>query len=170
MEYVIWLGLIVVAVTDARENRIPNLYLLLILIVCVIDKSLSMDALPNLMWSTIAGACFFLTALILHLLRVMAPGDVKLLGVVGFWLGWGHLLEVTFWIAVASVGIGFFYALMNRAQSGGSLKQMVSKYSMIAAYGSGSYARMLSTKNIEGKLRMPFAPVVVIGLAMYQYF
>jgi prepilin peptidase CpaA len=100
----------------------------------------------------------------------MAPGDVKLLGVVGFWLGWGNLIDATLWIALSSVLIGLLYAIMNRAESGSSIKQLVSKYSMIAAYGSSSQAAISSGEKIERKLRMPFAPVVVIGLAMYQYF
>jgi len=170
MSYLIWLGFIVVAVTDARENRIPNLHLLIILALCILDKGLSATPVDALLWSSVAGLCFFFSSLLLHLIRVMAPGDVKLLGVVGFWLGWGNLIDATLWIALSSVLIGLLYAIMNRAESGSSIKQLVSKYSMIAAYGSSSQAAISSGEKIERKLRMPFAPVVVIGLAMYQYF
>ncbi|OAJ92469.1 prepilin peptidase [Vibrio bivalvicida] len=170
MSYLIWLGFIVVAVTDARENRIPNLYLLLILAICIVDKGLSAAPVENLLWSAVAGLSFFVSALLLHFIRVMAPGDVKLLGVVGFWLGWGNLIDATVWIALSSVVVGVLYAVMNRAESGSSIKQLVSKYSMIAAYGSSSHAALSAGEKIERKLRMPFAPVVVIGLAMYQYF
>ncbi|WCP67683.1 A24 family peptidase [Vibrio tubiashii] len=168
--YLIWIGFVVTAVSDAREHRIPNLYLLIILGLCVIEKGLSPQPLNNLLWALVAGLCFFGASLLLHILRVMAPGDVKLLGVVGFWLGWGNLRDATFWIAVSSVAIGLLYALVNRAENEGSLKVLLTKYSMLAAYGSKSFEPKPAKERIEQKLRMPFAPVMVIGLAMHQYY
>ncbi|MDC5847721.1 A24 family peptidase [Vibrio europaeus] len=170
ISYLIWIGFIIVAVSDAREHRIPNLYLLMILCLCLVEVLFSPEPLDNLLWSTLAGLIFFGTSLLLHLMRVMAPGDVKLLGVVGFWLGWGHLLEATAWIALSSVLVGLLYAIMNRVHSGSSVKQLLTKYSILVTYGPPSQAVQALSKGIERKLRMPFAPVVVLGLAMYQYF
>lgn len=168
--YFVWISFIVVAVSDAREHRIPNLYLLIILCFCIVEIALSPQPLENLFWSVVAGLIFFSTALLLHILSVMAPGDVKLLGVVGFWLGWGHLLNATVWIALSSVLIGCLYAIMNRVHSGSSVKQLLVKYSILVAYGSSSQSATALSQGIERKLRMPFAPVVVLGLAMYHYF
>ncbi len=171
--YLIWTGFVVTAVCDAREHRIPNLILVIILVLCVAEKSTSVNPLDNLLWASVAGLCFFSGSLLLHLIGVMAPGDVKLLGVVGFWLGWGDLRGALFWIAVSSVAIGLLYALVNRLGNGGSVKLLVNKYTMLAAYGTKTLKTLEPRKlreRVEQKLRMPFAPVVVIGLAMHQYF
>ncbi|WP_038175019.1 MULTISPECIES: A24 family peptidase [Vibrio] len=170
MNYLVWFGLVVIAVTDAREHRIPNVYLLITLLVCVINGFFQPDPLDVFLNSLSGGAIFFVSALLLHFIRIMAPGDVKLLGVVGFWLGWGQLLNATVWIALSSVVVGLLYALFNRVQTGSTLKQLIKKYSMMLAYGSQASLVMTNGGSIEKKLRMPFAPVVVIGLAMFHYF
>ncbi|MEX0333757.1 prepilin peptidase [Vibrio tubiashii] len=77
ISYLIWIGFIIVAVSDAREHRIPNLYLLMILCFCLVEVLFSPEPLDNLLWSTLAGLIFFGASLLLHLMRVMAPGDVK---------------------------------------------------------------------------------------------
>lgn len=168
--YLIWIGFVVTAISDAREHRIPNFFLLVILGLCVVEKGLSANPLDSLLWASLAGLCFFGGSLLLHLVGVMAPGDVKLLGVVGFWLGWGNLRDATFWIAVSSVAIALLYALVNRVGNDGSIKLLLTKYSMLAAYGTKTLTPKVLRERAEQKLRMPFAPVVVIGLAMHQYF
>lgn len=168
--YLIWIGFVVTAVCDAREHRIPNLFLVIILGLCAVEKSLSVNPLDNLLWASVAGLCFFAGSLLLHLIGVMAPGDVKLLGVVGFWLGWGDLRGALFWIAVSSIAIGLLYALINRVGNGGSMKLLLTKYTMLVAYGTKTLEPRKLRERVEQKLRMPFAPVVVIGLAMHQYF
>ncbi|MCW8334560.1 A24 family peptidase [Vibrio paucivorans] len=171
MHFLIWLGFVIVAVYDARENRIPNVMLLGILIFSFIFKALSTSPLSLIMWSLIAGCVFFFAALALYFIRMMAPGDVKLLGVVGFELGWGNLLEATYWIAVFSVVIGLFYALARTTDLHHSSRELFSKYFMVFSYGPLAGKAISSTvNNKNSKLRMPFAPVVVIGLAMQQYF
>ncbi|MGY3570635.1 prepilin peptidase [Vibrio paucivorans] len=171
MEYIVWLGIIIIAVSDARENRIPNAALLFVLIASLIDKSISAQPLTLIGWSTVALVVMFFSAFILYLLGVMAPGDVKLMGVVGFIVGWGSLLQTTFWIAIASVVVGSLFAAMRLADEPSSGRALLTKYTMIFSYGSlagKSFSPTVNNKN--SKLRMPFAPVVVIGLAMQQYF
>lgn len=101
----------------------------------------------------------------------MAAGDVKLLGVVGFWLGSAHIYQAIFWIAVSSVVVGLFYALLRVAQAPEHAKAMLNKYSLLALYGSSEMKAACSKKVNQGeRYRMPFAPVVVLGIAVYFYF
>ncbi|MEZ8823564.1 prepilin peptidase [Vibrio amylolyticus] len=171
MEYLIWAGLLAVATTDARENRIPNLALLYLLIVTLIHHSLSADPLALVGTSLLAGLIMFVISLIMHIAGAMAPGDVKLLGVVGFIVGWGQLLSTTFWIAISTVLVGGLYGAIRFAEEPETLQLMAKKYTMIFAYGKGAKPAVSAiTKERSDMLRMPFAPVVVIGLAMQNYF
>lgn len=167
--YLIWLGLFVISVSDAREHRIPNYMLLFVLCLSLIDKSLSATPMP-LLFAALAGAgVMFICSFVLYCIRAMAPGDVKLLGVVGFIIGWGQLLDAAYWIGIATVVVGVFYALIRLAERPESAKLTLTKYSLIAS-GAGAIDKGSSDKQLADKLRMPFAPIVTIGLALQQYF
>ncbi|MGF1696781.1 prepilin peptidase [Vibrio lamellibrachiae] len=171
MEYLIWAGLLFVATTDARENRIPNLALLYLLIITLLNQFFSSEPLIAISTSLLAGFIMFFGALIMHMFRIMAPGDVKLLGVIGVIVGWGQLMSTTFWIAVSSILIGALYSCMRMAENPVSFQQVVRKYTMLFAYGKGVKTALSDhTKSNTEMLRMPFAPVVVIGLAMQSFF
>ncbi|MGC9462536.1 prepilin peptidase [Vibrio genomosp. F10] len=171
MGYLIWAGWLVIAITDARENRIPNIALLYLLAVSIAYQSFSHDPLLTIGSSLAAGLVMFLGGFALYIARAMAPGDVKLLGVVGVVMGWGQLLDTVFWIAISSVLVGLLYGSMRMAEDPKLFQQMIRKYTMILSYGRGSKVEgdMLAKSNAQ-MLRMPFAPVVVIGLAMQSYF
>lgn len=117
MNLFIWIVLFAVAVSDAKEHRIPNTLLLIILFLDLINKLFIIQDYPLLLWSVGTGITCFICALILYFLKVMAPGDVKLLGVVGFWLGPEHITQAVFWIAISSVVVGIFFALLRLAES-----------------------------------------------------
>ena len=172
MNLLIWIVLFAVAVSDAKEHRIPNTLLLAIIGLVFINKAFFLQDISLLFWSFITGITCFICALLLYFLKVMAPGDVKLLGVVGFWLGSEHITQAIFWIAVSSVVVGAFYALLRIAESPEKAKAIFNKYSLLAMYGEsgskvvgGSFKRKMSDH-----YRMPFAPVVVLGIAIYFYF
>lgn len=170
MNTFIWVLLFVVAVSDAREHRIPNYLLLSILALSLIDKAFFIQDYTLLLFSFITGITCFIVALILYFLKVMAPGDVKLLGVIGFWVGSEYILDSVFWIAVASVVVGVFYALLKIAEDPEQFSTLKNKYSMLFQYGASSTKALESPKKMSEHYRMPFAPVVVIGLALNFYF
>lgn len=171
MGLLVWIVLFTVAVSDAREHRIPNKGLLAILLLSLIDKALLLSNFSLLFWSVATGLACFICALVLYFLKVMAAGDVKLLGVVGFWLGPAHIYQAVFWIAISSVVVGLFYVLLRVAQAPDNTKSMLSKYSLLAMYGA-SDTKPVGSKEIaqRERYRMPFAPVVVLGIAVYFYF
>lgn len=170
MEYFIWFVLLMVAVSDAKEHRIPNLLLIILLAFCVAKIIIQPALSPSWADAFLGLLAMFGGALVLHILRVMAPGDVKLLGVIGFWLGWGQLLDVSLWIAVTSILVGSIYALVRVAGKEHKMREQVSKYKMLFAYGRTGTKALLNDETESVKLRMPFAPVVVIGVALHSYF
>ncbi|MCK6262455.1 prepilin peptidase [Vibrio sp. ZSDE26] len=171
MEYLIWAGLLIVATTDAREHRIPNIALFYLLIVTLINQSFSVHPLTTIGSSLLAGFVMFSVSLLLHFLRAMAPGDVKLLGIVGVIVGWGQLMNTTFWIAVSTVIVGLLYGAIRLAEDPDSLQQLFQKYTMLFAYGKNANTSLnVISKNDTKVLRMPFAPIVVIGLAMQSFY
>ncbi|TFH90024.1 prepilin peptidase [Vibrio ouci] len=170
MNTTIWILIFIVAVSDAKEHRIPNYLLLAILVLSTIDKVLYHVDYSILISSFITGITCFIAALLLYFLKVMAPGDVKLLGVVGFWVGSEHILGSVSWIAVSSVVIGLFYGVLRLAESPEQLRAVFNKYSMLFQFGASGTKVLRTPKKMEEHYRMPFAPVVVIGLALYFYF
>jgi prepilin peptidase CpaA len=170
MDMVVWIVLFAIAVSDAKEHRIPNYLLLLVILISFINKAFVIQDYDFLLWSFVSGITCFIAALCLYFLKVMAPGDVKLLGVIGFWLGSEHILGAVYWIAISSVVIGGFYALLRLAESPNQFKSLISKYSLYAMYGASGSKAITGPKGVSGKYQMPFAPVVVVGVALYFYF
>ncbi|WP_159654175.1 A24 family peptidase [Vibrio atypicus] len=170
MEYIIWFVLLVIAVSDAKEHRIPNLYLLITLVLCIVKMVIDPQVSPTISHALFGASALFGSALVLHIMKVMAPGDVKLLGVIGFWLGWGQLFEVSLWIAATSILMASFYSAIRIAGNEYKVKEQVSKYKLLFAYGRTGTKALMDVESNSAKLRMPFAPVVVIGVALHSYF
>lgn len=164
LDILIWSLLVLIAVSDAKSLRIPNKYLIVVLGLSTLDKLYHVEALDNILWSVISASAYFSIALVLFFCRIMAPGDVKLLGVVGYWLGWGSLLDSYYWISIASGVVGIFYLVAFYSEQGVSMKAMLTNYATLITLNKQS------SVTAGTKLVMPFAPVIVIGLALASYF
>lgn len=170
MDLVIWLILVIIAISDAKKYRIPNSYLLVLIAVVLINKFVEADSYQVILYDLLAGGAFFFGSLALFFLRAIAPGDVKLLGAVGFWLGWGNLMSAVVWLAVSTVVVGVFYTLSQFASSGGDIRSSVL---LMTAPKKSDNETGLTHQQLEclsQKVVMPFAPVIVIGLALNSYF
>ncbi|MGY2575277.1 A24 family peptidase [Vibrio sp. C8] len=172
---VIWSVLVVIGVFDAREYRIPN-YLLLILLAYSffnIYSSSSYDLelfIPHILGFIVA----FSVSLVFYVLKIMAAGDVKLFGVVGFIFGFKELFSISLFIAFSCCFIGFMYWSLNHLTN----KKCSSRVMFFSKAGFNfcNYVPIYIEQIKEDfKLKqnltyMPFAPVLIIALAMYQYF
>ncbi|MDG3087327.1 prepilin peptidase [Vibrio hannami] len=159
MSLFIWSTLFLVALYDLKENRIPNYCLLLLIVLYVIDALISFSSWSEIGMNLVAAATMFFSCLVLFFVRVMAPGDVKLMGVLGYWIGWGNLLDSSFYILISSGVLGILFIL-------GDLVNPASKYRNLILFLDKDGRKEFLTKD---NLRMPFAPSVFIGLALYQY-
>jgi prepilin peptidase CpaA len=165
MIFIIWLILFMIAVTDAREHRIPNVLVLLLIGTAILYQWHQSPEWLALLHSVGAGVGLFLIGFIFYLLRAMAPGDVKLLAGVGIFLGWGQLACGGAWIGVSCLFIGGMYLLLSHVQQFQPFSQFVAPFK-VRSEQSISCDRHQS----YGSYRMPFAPVVVIGLALHSFF
>lgn len=166
----IWFCLLVVAVYDARDNRIPNAWLLpLTLLACL--HWVAKGDFSQLFLAIGAGVIYFSSGLVLFFLRAMSPGDVKLLGVVGVVIGWDAMGTVAYWITLSAGLVALFFMMLHYAQYPDSLQKLVGRYSFQAMSGQVPLLSVYPSEVVvQGKLPMPFAPAVVIGLALFHYF
>lgn len=170
--------LFVVGVFDTREHRIPNLCVLLIFIFALIMKLVDGVSGISILHDFAVGCVFFIFGFMLFLLRAMAPGDVKLLGAVGFFLGWENALAGALYIAAAMIIIGAFYYFYFHAQTCHppvftTIKDHLS-HAELSWLSVGvlfsQYYRVRVAKADSSANRMPFAPVVVLGVSLFQYY
>ena len=169
---VFWALLIIVSVYDVEKHRIPNKILILFLFLyflSVLNSGFSLDALVA---SLIGALVLFCSGLILYFLRAMSAGDVKLLGVIGLYIGWGSLLDVSYYILIAAGIIGTLYLLYNRANNSEMTvrRYFEEKLMLVSGISPDIKGKPVVHSRYSNKVTMPFAPSVVIGLAMYSYF
>ncbi len=171
--------LFVTGVFDAREHRIPNVCVLLIFVFSLVMKLVGGISGVSILQDFSIGCLYFLFGFILFLLRAMAPGDVKLLGVVGFFLGWNYALLGALYISVAMMIVGVFYYFYFRAQTYHppvlSLAKDYFSHAEFSVLSVGIFIRQCYGVNLDKsdnqiKNRMPFAPVVVLGVSLFQHY
>ncbi len=155
---VIW-GLIAsIGVSDAQRHQIPNKLVGILLLTVVGELCLQPDLA---LWLHIKGLLItFSIGFLLYLGRLMAGGDVKLLAVIGFWLGAETMWQVTPYIVVAGGVVSVFYLALHMASSADSIGQQVKAYAV---------QKVTPGWKTEQPLVIPFAPAIVIGLAYYFY-
>ncbi|MFA0676820.1 prepilin peptidase, partial [Vibrio sp. 10N.222.51.A6] len=95
-----------------------------------------------------------------------------LLGVIGLYVGWGNLLDISYYILIAAGIIATFYLLYNSANSESLTVRNYFEEKLMLVSGMSTRTKNVSTvhSRYSNKVTMPFAPSVVIGLAMYSYF
>ena len=154
-----WGLLLVIGVSDAQRHRIPNVMVLLLLLVTIVFIAIFNSG----QWldHVLGGLTAFAVTLLLYWKRAMAAGDVKLLFVVGLWLGLSQLAAASIAIILAGGVISCFYLAQYLACSGISLQHNARSY---------YYQRVSFKYQHKTQLVIPFAPAVVIGLASYYYF
>ncbi|WP_375752961.1 prepilin peptidase [Vibrio sp. HN007] len=160
MSLITWSILFLIALYDLKENRIPNYCLLILVVLYVVDGFVNPIPLNETGMNIVASFAMFGSCLILFFLGVMAPGDVKLMGVLGYWIGWGNLLDVSFYILIASGVLGLLFIL-------GDVVNPASKYRNLLLFLDKEGRKEFFSKD---NLRMPFAPSVFLGIALHQYF
>ena len=158
IEFAAWSILFAIGVSDAQRHRIPNKYVLVFLLVV----AASLTSSPGTDWydHVKGGVVTFFICFGLFMVRVMAGGDVKLLAVIGVWLGLSRIGDAMMWVILAGGIVGLFYAALNIASNDKPLSHQVRGYCL---------RKVTPGFRHESHLVIPFAPVIVIGLAYYSY-
>ncbi|PMG37206.1 hypothetical protein BCS96_02305 [Vibrio breoganii] len=170
-----WPFFLSIAITDLRENRIPNALLLSLICVRATELIWHMDLSFGLE-SLISGLALFGIGLILFLIRAMSPGDVKLLFVVGFVTGVSDIGNLLYWILISGGLVASFCLFNERARSYDN-SPLFSRVTSILNLRSTNQInkkeqvpKKAASTRYGDKLVMPFAPSIVIGMAMFYYF
>ena len=167
-----WIVLLIVAVCDVSQHRIPNRLLLLMVLLFSLQLSIQFS-FEQLRISLAGGLAMFSFGLLLYFVRAMSAGDVKLLGVIGLYVGWGNLQSVAYYITISAGIVGITYIFHHLASHNwlgikGYFEQKV--ISLVNISSNLEHPEIGSHSRYRNKVTMPFAPAVVIGLAMYSYF
>lgn len=156
-----WPLLFIIGVFDAREQRIPNLWLLILLCVAIVASLASSVAISQRL---IGFSVLFILMLLLYIVGGVAAGDVKLAAVIGYILGWGELTHYSWAFAFSCLFIGVMYQLLKRLTAG-------------AQYGYLGYQAVMASVSFRSMTPMqsnatymPLAPVMIIALAIDRYF
>lgn len=164
-----WLLLFIIALYDLREQRIPNILLATIIMIRILELGLHLDVDLFLLSLKCASILFGL-GLLLYFMKAMSPGDVKLLFVIGFISGTSHLVMLIYWILMASGIVAGFCYFHRKANS--PLPQATSNVGLLQKTGGDVKIQSKPIQNARygNKLVMPFAPSILIGMAMFSYF
>ncbi|MFN1550510.1 A24 family peptidase [Vibrio natriegens] len=155
---VIWLLLFSIGVSDAQRHLIPN-KLVLALLSCVVASLVIQQDI--VWWLHVKGfLTTFIVCFCLYLMRVMAGGDVKLLAVIGLWIGNETMWQATPYIVLAGGVIGAFFLALYVASSNVPIGLQVKAYAV---------QKVTPGWKSKQPLVIPFAPAIVIGLAYYFY-
>jgi leader peptidase (prepilin peptidase)/N-methyltransferase len=112
---------VIVSVSDIVYMRIPNAVLLFFLPLFLLLRAIS-HPLPFLSY-VIGAAAGFLVLLLIALIKpgAMGMGDVKLLGVLGFVIGWQYILFILFLSSLIGLLLGIVIMLAGKAKWKGSI-------------------------------------------------
>ncbi|MGI2882004.1 prepilin peptidase [Vibrio furnissii] len=171
MSLIIWTMLFVIGVYDARQHRIPNYLLALLMLAGAIQTVLIDQAFGLFVGQIGAMLMVFVLALLCHMAGWMAPGDVKLLAVVGFLTGFVHLADTFFYIGISAIFIGVMYGVLNYLLIHKEVVSIGGIWSQV--HLSGPLRTKLNRESLKrpkgSDLVMPLAPVIVVGVALAQY-
>ena len=106
----IWSILFMIGISDAEKHRIPNKLLFILTCLIILEWVAINPSLVILQEKALGGILMFAVGLLLFFLKAMAPGDVKLLAVIGFLVGLPQLQSVGYWVIIAAGLVGVFYA------------------------------------------------------------
>lgn len=172
MSLLFWLLIFVIGVFDAREYRIPNYLLLMLFFTQLIIFDFSNRDINLIFYNSYSFFITFIIGLLFYLFKIMAAGDVKLLAVIGFSIGYDGLINYSQYVAISCIFIGGMYWLLNKSQvldtripvAKSSYEQLINHFSIETYYVFNDFKQR---KNIT---YMPLAPVLIVALAMQQYF
>ncbi|MEZ9418826.1 prepilin peptidase [Vibrio breoganii] len=170
-----WCVFFYIALSDLKKHRIPNKALIIILIMQTVSCFFVYNNISWLGPSLSTATVLFLFGLFFFFLQAMSPGDVKLLFVIGYVTGGVDILELVYWLTIGSgcVAILFFLEEMSRSSTKlGTLESIKNIYYRVMTrkiYRKDD-EKIVGHQRYGHKLVMPFAPSLVIGLAMFYYF
>lgn len=164
---VLFLGCTVV--DDIRSRRIPNVLVMSGAVVAMTWHAVAMilgwDSLAGpAWWSSVAGMATGLALMLpLYALRAMGAGDVKLMAMVGAFIGPGPVVWATLCTLIAGGILSIVYMLGRgvAAQTLNNLRTLL--FDWTVRVGSGQGIRVAPLENTAA--RLPYALAIALGTA-----
>ena len=162
--------LVVAAVSDIRTRRIPNALVAAGMLTGVAVQWLTPDGSglfafwwgglgpASALFGLLAGLALFMP---LHLLRVVGAGDVKLLAMVGTWLGPQALLGAT--LATLVAGGLMALSIMAAKRSARTVLGNVRLMLTTAMLGLQAGTPQAFDRTLASGIRMPYAVAIALG-------
>ncbi|NML15297.1 hypothetical protein HHL10_09925 [Azohydromonas sp. G-1-1-14] len=159
--------LLLAAASDVRSRRIPNMLVVYGMSLALCFHGLapsgtelfpsSTSGLVPALAGGLTGLALFLP---LYILRTLGAGDVKLLAMVGTWLGTQGVLYAAFWTLLAGgvLALGMAMATGVLRQVGRNMARLLGSMAMRA----GSAGLLLQPK-AQTTGRLPYAVAIAIG-------
>jgi prepilin peptidase CpaA len=159
--------LLVAVVSDLRSRRIPNTLVLAGLAVAFIVHTiaLGMGSVPlagRTWWAPLAGLLTGLALLMpLYLLHATGAGDVKLMAMVGAFIGVQPVLTATLYTLVAGglLSLVFMFGRGVAAQTLANVRFLLTDWALRASSGQGARLAPLQTT----AARLPYAVAIALG-------
>ncbi len=159
--------LVLAAVTDYRTYKIPN-WLTFSGVAFGLIYNTAWPALPHtgFLWAFGGLLLGFLLMLPLYALRAMGAGDVKLMAMVGAFLGVGDTLHAALYVFIAGGVAALAFAFFNKALGRmiGNIKDAIQMMAFSVIGGIRPHAHIEAGKSV-GKL--PFGVSISIGTISY---
>lgn len=164
-EAVLLLLLLVAAVIDVRSYRVPNALtvagMLLGLLVGTFDSPVPYRGFLHSLGGLVTGLSCLLP---LHALKVMGAGDVKLMAVVGAFVGLPDVLPALVFIFLAGGATALGYSLLP-----GIGRRVVSNLSVAvrAVVTTGFSGARAAAPGLTSAARLPYAVCIGLGTATF---
>lgn len=165
--------LLAAVITDLRSRRIPNTLVLAGITLAVVAHSLALGSanVPlagSVWWSPLAGLATGLLVLMpLHLMRALGAGDVKLLGMVGAFVGAPTVLSTALYTLLAGglLSLAVMLATGVASRTLTNLRFQVSEWTAWAMRLNGRRLPMLAPLQTTAA-RLPYALAISVGSVM----
>ena len=168
VNYTLLTALLLAAVAaDLKSRRIPNALVLVGLTLAFIAHSIALAAgsaplAGRAWWAPLTGLLTGLASLFpLYLLRATGAGDVKLMGMVGAFIGVQPVLTATLYTLVAGGLLSLVFMLGRgvAAQTLANVRFLLTDWALRASSGQGARLAPLQTS----AARLPYAVAIALG-------
>jgi prepilin peptidase CpaA len=168
--YSLLAALLVIAVmVDLRARRIPNRIVLVGMGLAIVLHTLAMlTASPSLAgrewWAPLAGlATGFALLMPLHLMQAMGAGDVKLMAMVGTFIGASATLTAALYTLIAGglLSLAYMFGRGVASQTLANVRFMLTDWALRASTGQGARFAPLHTT----AARLPYGVAIAVGTA-----
>lgn len=147
-------------ITDLRSRRIPNLLVGGGMVLALLWH-LSQAGMPGVFFSLKGMGIGILLLIIPFFLGGMGAGDVKLLGMVGAFMGPRFAFDTFLWMALIGGIIAVFY-LLKDGQMGRTLKRLWRGLKLTLLTQEGTYLQE-STSKKEFSVYFPYGLAIALG-------